>query len=182
MGGGFFRGTSLGQDFRYTNKEKKMIKKIGENAPPEFGLKVDMKKVKKEIIEQWIAEKINEIMEFDDEVLVNMVSAMLDEEVSKTWFVYFPARWFNCTLQKLDPREMQLNLTGFLGKKSPEFVKELWNLLLSAQSNPTGIPSRLLEEKRAEMMKHKASIVCLFAPTGDTDVPLYSAGRSEGSC
>ena len=39
-------------------------------------------------------------------------------------------------LQQPDPKEMQINLTGFLhGKNARIFMQELWDLLLSAQDN-----------------------------------------------
>jgi hypothetical protein len=39
-----------------------------------------------------------------------------------------------------DGKRMQLAITGFLERHSAKFMKELWTLLLSAQSNPSGIP------------------------------------------
>lgn len=40
------------------------------------------------------------------------------------------------SLQQPDPKEMQINLTGFLhGKNARIFMQELWDLLLSAQDN-----------------------------------------------
>ena len=35
---------------------------------------------------------------------------------------------------------MQLLVTGFLSKKAPAFMEELWSLLVSAQENVAGIP------------------------------------------
>lgn len=40
----------------------------------------------------------------------------------------------------VDPKQMQINLTGFLEDKTPQFMLELWNLLLEAQKEPSGIP------------------------------------------
>lgn len=54
-------------------------------------------------------------------------------------------------VQIVDGKKMQHALTGFLGKKTPEFMQSLWTLLLSAQSNPLRVPTALLEEKKAEM-------------------------------
>jgi serine/arginine repetitive matrix protein 1 len=45
---------------------------------------------------------------------------------------------------------MQINLTGFLEDKTPQFMLELWNLLLEAQKEPSGIPKQLIEEKLKE--------------------------------
>jgi hypothetical protein len=53
-----------------------------------------------------------------------------------------------------------LNLTGFLEKETPAFCKQLWNLLLSAQANPQGVPTELLEKKKEELRQMK---VCFLA-------------------
>ena len=51
---------------------------------------------------------------------------------------------------------MQINITGFLnGKNARVFMKELWELLLSAQTNIGGIPSAFLEEKKEEIRQRK---------------------------
>lgn len=46
---------------------------------------------------------------------------------------------------------MQINLTGFLTKTTPEFMSALWELLLDAQDSPGGVPKALVEQKKAEM-------------------------------
>lgn len=51
---------------------------------------------------------------------------------------------------------MQINLTGFLnGKNARVFMEELWDLLVSAQSNPSGIPTKLLEAKKVELRERE---------------------------
>jgi hypothetical protein len=63
-----------------------------------------------------------------------------------------------------------LNLTGFLEKETPAFCKQLWNLLLSAQANPQGVPTELLEKKKEELRQMK---VCFSRVIG-------GFGRGEG--
>lgn len=54
---------------------------------------------------------------------------------------------------------MQINITGFLnGKNARVFMKELWELLLSAQTNIGGIPTAFLEKKKEEIRQRKVSI------------------------
>lgn len=53
---------------------------------------------------------------------------------------------------------MQIALTGFLDKDTAKFCKELWNLCLSAQSNPQGVPKELLEAKKQELMQGKVDL------------------------
>jgi len=133
--GGFFRGTSQEQDSRFSDKERKLIKST--KFPPEFNTKVDMKKVKLEVIKPWIGEKISQLLGFEDEVLIGYVFGLLEEK------------------QNPDPRTLQINITGFLEKDASEFVLELWRLLLSAQSNVGGIPNEFLEKKKEEIKKER---------------------------
>ena len=56
---------------------------------------------------------------------------------------------------KVDPKQMQLYLTGFLEKHTSGFMKSLWELLISAQQNPLGIPGEFLEAKKEEIRKKK---------------------------
>lgn len=62
---------------------------------------------------------------------------------------------------------MQINLTGFLnGKNARVFMTDLWELLLSAQESPTGIPELLMEMKKEEIKKkmviHKITYCYFF--------------------
>ncbi|CAG8642269.1 15837_t:CDS:2 [Acaulospora morrowiae] len=132
--GGFFKGTSLEQDSRFSDKQKKLLKSM--NFPIEFNRKVDVKKVNMSVIKPWIAQKIVDLLGGEDEVVVNYVFGLLEEP-------------------DLDPRMMQINLTGFLEKNAPIFVTELWNLLLSAQDSESGIPNIFLEQKMKEIREKK---------------------------
>ena len=59
-------------------------------------------------------------------------------------------------LQHPNPKEMQINLTGFLnGKNARVFIGELWEHLLSAQENITGIPNQFLEQKKNEIKQRQ---------------------------
>src|SRR5689334_4280662 len=57
--------------------------------------------------------------------------------------------------QSPNPVELQLTLTGFLEKKAPAFVAELWRMLASAQASPSGIPSTLLESRKFELVEQQ---------------------------
>lgn len=61
-------------------------------------------------------------------------------------------------LQNPDPRKMQIMLTGFLnGKNARIFMGELWDLLISAQASPSGIPKQFLDQKKEELKKKMVS-------------------------
>jgi len=58
-----------------------------------------------------------------------------------------------------DIKSLQIQLTGFLDKDTPKFCKELWNLCLSAQENPQGVPKELLEAKKMELRQEKVTFI-----------------------
>ena len=59
---------------------------------------------------------------------------------------------------------MQIQLTGFLDKDTASFCKELWNLCLSAQSSPQGVPKELLEAKKLELIQEKVCYIYIELP------------------
>ncbi|KAG0223989.1 Serine/arginine repetitive matrix protein 1 [Actinomortierella wolfii] len=132
---GYFKGTSAEQDARFSNKEKKLLRTM--SFPPEFNKKVDMKKVRLDLIKQGIARRLVELLGVDDDVVVEYTFGMLEEQ--------FP-----------DPKMMQINLQGFLGQNAQPFVLELWKLLLSAQNSLGGIPKELLEKAKQDVLRSKA--------------------------
>jgi len=61
---------------------------------------------------------------------------------------------------------MQINLTGFLnGKNARVFMTDLWELLLSAQESPSGIPPKFIEQKKEELKKKMVILLLLFVFT-----------------
>lgn len=82
-------------------------------------------------------------------------------------------------LQKVDGRQVQIQLTGFMEKHTLVFMKELWALLLSAQQNVSGIPQQFLDEKAEEAKRKKAR-----GASSDLNGPLVAAcsGEAAGLC
>lgn len=131
-----FRGVAGGDDVRFKNKEDALLKST--KYPSNFDERVDTSKVNLQVMRPWIAEKVEAILGFEDEVLVEFVSDHLESE-------QFP-----------DPRKMQISLTGFLEKRARPFMAELWSLLLSAQDSVAGIPRAFVEQKKREMQQARA--------------------------
>ncbi|WFD42973.1 hypothetical protein MPSI1_001624 [Malassezia psittaci] len=130
-----FRGVNVSEDVRFKDKENALLKTT--KYPANFEEKVDMRKVNMQVMRPWIAEKVESLLGFEDEVLVEFVSDQLENEE-------FP-----------DPRKMQISLTGFLEKRARPFMAELWSLLLSAQESVAGIPRLFVEQKKAEMQQKR---------------------------
>ncbi|PRP86739.1 hypothetical protein PROFUN_02888 [Planoprotostelium fungivorum] len=132
--GGFLKGTSLEQDVRFKDKQKKLLKSM--KFPPEYSTKVDMKKVELAVMKPWIETRVQELLQLDDEILIAYLFSLLEAET-------------------VDPRIVQINMTEFLGGgDASTLVLEIWKMLISAQNN-MGVPKELMEAKRAEIEKQR---------------------------
>lgn len=132
------QGTSIDQDSRFFNQEKKLLASMA--FPKSFEQRVDLTKVQREVIGQWVAGRLTQLLGFEDDIVVSMVINLLEPKVD----------------ERLDPRQLQVAVTGFLGKDAAAFTLELWELLLSAQANPTGIPTAILDKKKQELERAAA--------------------------
>nr|POE69010.1 serine/arginine repetitive matrix protein 1 [Quercus suber] len=115
-----------------TNVTQKMLRTT--KFPPEFEQKVDMTKVKFEVLKSWVADELTRIMKYEDEIVTEMVFDSLN-------------------VQEPNIKLLQINLGGFLDKDAGPFCHKLWQMCLSAQQNNLGIPQELLEAKKAELME-----------------------------
>lgn len=119
MSSSFFRGTSGASDPRFADKAAAALKSIGASAPAEYATRISMSKVYRPLIESWVAQRITQMLGFEDDLVIGTVQALLSKESP-------------------DPRELQMYLTGFLEKQAQAFVVELWGVLISAQASKTG--------------------------------------------
>ncbi|PWN23372.1 PWI domain-containing protein [Microstroma glucosiphilum] len=138
MGDAGYRGVSADQDSRFGNKDRKLIKQLESSKlfPPSYSKKVDLRKVNLEVMKPWVESKTQELLGFEDEVVVEYVMGMLESEENQP---------------HPNPRQLQLSLTGFLESSTPKFMAELWDLLLSAQESIGGIPQQFVDKKKEEM-------------------------------
>ena len=146
MSSNFFRGTSAGQDHRFSNAHKRMLKKLKCVDAKLLKQKVDLKKVNFNLIKKWIAERVNGILGFEDDIVISLCINMLESETG------------------CDGKEVQLALTGFLDKEAAPFVAELWGLLVSAQASPSGMPASFLEAKKQQLAAADAATRQRFQP------------------
>lgn len=63
--------------------------------------------------------------------------------------------------QNVDGKHVQIQLTGFMEKNTGRFMKELWGLLISAQSNLSGIPQQFLDIKAEETRLKKVNLLLI---------------------
>ena len=113
--------------------------------PSSFSKSVNLSKVNIPVLTQWIEKKIESILSFEDEIVSSMaVNLFLPQTKTEDGRII---------IRSADPRRAQLDLVGFLGEvEASKFAKELWSMLLDAQSRDSGIPKILVERKKAEMM------------------------------
>ena len=90
-----------------------------------------------EAMRPWITQEVTKYLGFEDEVVIGYIESQLETT-------------------PVDPKTMQLSLMGFLEKNTTSFMRDLWDLLLSAQSNETGIPTAFLDRKKEELRLKKA--------------------------
>jgi serine/arginine repetitive matrix protein 1 len=137
QGGVVYRGTSISQDVRYTDKQKKELRKLAKISPI-FNEPVDMTKVEFDLIKRWVARRVTAVMDgYEDDTLIGYIIAMLEEDI-------------------VDPKVMLVNLIPFFQLKGAhQFMKDLWALLVDAQKNVSGIPSQLIEESKALLRQRR---------------------------
>eukprot|EP00933_Yihiella_yeosuensis_P021580 TRINITY_DN17051_c0_g2_i1.p1 TRINITY_DN17051_c0_g2~~TRINITY_DN17051_c0_g2_i1.p1 ORF type:complete len:256 (-),score=63.74 TRINITY_DN17051_c0_g2_i1:91-858(-) len=137
---GFFRGTSTDQ-VKHVNAEQKLIKTLSKNKqfPEHFSQKVEMSKVSMDVMKPWIAKRITELMGFEDDIVVDFCVAQLEENHEKG----------------LDPKMLQVNMTGFMERKAAPFCSELWKHLLSAMESPVGVPREFIDQKKDELKQKR---------------------------
>lgn len=113
-----------------SNKNKK--DKAGVKYPKKFSKKVNMGKVNFAVVEKWIGDTLNEQLP-DDDVVIDYVGELLQAE------------------DEPDIKMIHLQMQDFLGQEQAmKFCETLWDLLMSAQDDPDGIPAQLLEQRRKE--------------------------------
>ena len=122
-----FKGTALGQTSRFKDKDRELAKSAG--WAPVYDQRVDIRAVNLDIIGSWLHQRITELMGQEDDIVIDYALQQLKEASSNS--------------QPLCPKQLQINLTGFLEAKAPTFVEELWGLLVSASKDPNGIPYEL---------------------------------------
>lgn len=88
-------------------------------------------------IRAWVTKRLLELLGAEDDILPGMVMNMLESGKQGD--------------ASLDPRDLQINITGFLGAKAKVFMEELWELLVEASRSPLGIPSQLLEAEKQQI-------------------------------
>lgn len=144
MSGGFFRGTTHDQTPYFADKQRKEIEET--EWPAHFETPVDMDRVHLKVIRPWIAQKIHDLLGYEDDIVTLYCVQLLEKSAEGDD-------------ESICPKKMATSLQGFLaGGKALKYVSDLWSLLLQAQSSASGIPRELVESKMEEVRKQEAEV------------------------
>ena len=125
-----YTGTKLGQDIRFKNPDKGIL--LSMKTPKIFSTTVSKRNIIiLPIIKLWLNKKIIELLEFEDETLVNLIINLISSSE-----------------EKIDPKKLQYQISGFLGDKTYSFMKQFWKLLINVQEcylqDESKIPDELI--------------------------------------
>jgi serine/arginine repetitive matrix protein 1 len=115
------------------SKQKKVLQST--KFPKELDLAVNYERIRWEVMKEWVAKRITELLGIEEEVLINMIHNLLDEVGS--WqadllglhyciaiFKHEQAKQTSTQfLQRMDPKVMHIELTPFLEKNTTLFMK-----------------------------------------------------------
>ena len=140
-----YTGTKLGQDIRFKDPDKGILSSM--KTPKIFSTTVRKRNIIiLPIIKLWLNKKIIELLEFEDETLVNLIINLISSSE-----------------EKIDPKKLQYQISGFLGDKTYSFMKQFWKLLINVQEcylqDESKIPDELIifkieYEKNKQKNKH----------------------------
>lgn len=132
------KGLGHDQHTKYDKKVQSEVKRI--NFPSILSQKVNFSKINLEVLKPWLnqtnvraADKVTEILGFEDEICLEFLFSLFEDEVC-------------VLLTQPDPKQIFIKMSGFLAESTFKFMKQLWELLLSAQDSPYGIPPSFIKE------------------------------------
>lgn len=128
----------------FGDTDKKLISKLSKRGAfdPCLEMSVNMSRVNIDVMARWVGARLTEVLGFEDEVVVGLVTNVLSQRACGRVFSTESRERsagtdpYSGQVTKVDPKALQVQLTGFLAKEAAPFVTELWKLLLEAQDAP----------------------------------------------
>ena len=125
-----YNGTKLGQDSRFKNPDTEILSSM--KTPKIYKTTVSKNNLTiLPIIKLWLNKKISDILEFEDETLANLIINLIKS-----------------SKEKIDPKNIQYQISGFLGDNIYSFMKQFWKLLTNVQEqyikDKNSIPEELI--------------------------------------
>ena len=147
----------MSQDARFSDKQRALLRALPVPSVYRASLSVaDLQRVQLGVLSPWIHAAVAAVLGFEDDVVSSLVVNTLQQHRSSR--------------QPLDPRELQLTLTGFLEQAAAPFVEALWQLLLSAAKEKSGIPPQLVDSSTEDSRQQQSSQSALSGPSARSSV------------
>ena len=129
-GGAQFRGVAQGQDAKFGDKHAKLRKTM--SFPAKFEHRVERSKFKMEPLRPWITEHVTELLGMEDDIVTEYAYTLIEGNEDSE--------------DRIDAKDLQINLQGFLGAvHAKTFVSELWDLIMDAEKRSDGIPLQIAQ-------------------------------------
>ena len=122
----------MSDDARFGNKHNKMKRTLSFSAI--LDKKVAIQKIQLDVLRPWVTEKITSLINVEDEIVIQYAMNFMEGK---------RGHGDACLLCGKD---MHINLLPFLETKTSQFMKELWQMLISAERSSDGIPDQLRQK------------------------------------
>lgn len=136
-----------------------------------YSSKLNLAKINKPILQLWITNEITSLLGFEDEIVTNTAINLFglsntDDNASNTDDRNFSSQQLN---EMIDPKQAHVVLSGFLNDEVAfQFCIKLWENMIDASQQPTGIPRQIIEAKKRQLEKERQQQQALAATTKST--------------
>ena len=146
-----------------------------------YSAKLDLIKINKPILQLWITNEITSLLGFEDEIVTNTVINLFglsttDDGTSGSDHNSMSNQQLN---EMVDPKQAHVVLSGFFNEDvALQFCVTLWDYMIDASQQPTGIPRQIIEAKKRQLQQEKEqqqqSAVNVSKPQPESDDHRHS--------
>ncbi len=123
-----------------------------------YSAKLDLTKINKPILQLWITNEITSLLGFEDEIVTNTVINLFglsttDDGTSNADHNLMSSQQLN---EMVDPKQAHVVLSGFFNEDAAlQFCVTLWDYMIDASQQATGIPRQIIEAKKLQLQQEK---------------------------
>jgi PWI domain len=153
--------------------------------PPSFynySSKLNLKRINKPILQLWITNEITSLLGFEDEIVTNTVINLfglstLDNVASNADDNNnISSQQMN---EMIDPKQAHVVLSGFFNDDVAfQFCIKLWDYMIDASQQATGIPRQIIEAKKLQLQQEKEQQALA---TTSASQPQHQLGKHTSS-
>lgn len=151
-----------------------------------YSAKLDLIKINKPILQLWITNEITSLLGFEDDIVTNTVINLFglsttDDGTSNADHSFMSSQQLN---EMVDPKQAHVVLSGFFNEDAAlQFCVTLWDYMIDASQQPTGIPRQIIEAKKRQLQQEKEqqqqSAANVSQPQPDSDDHLSSKNNQN---